>query len=261
MPSPVVSTAPLRIVLVEDSASDAELILSAVESAGFAIATAERVETAAQFESQLANPTDVILCDYNLPTFSALAALQLLQKSRREIPFIIISGSIGEETAVEAIRCGADDYLLKDRLGRLGSAIAHALAENQLRIEAERAAENLRQSEIKYRTLFEHLPEAAYLCDAATGRIFDTNPRGELLMGRERAAILGMRIGHFLPPEISHQLLSLAEGMPLELDAEIVGAGGRNFFVHLNATVILISQRRLLLVFLRESSPSRSTSA
>lgn len=258
MLSPAVSTTPLRVLLVEDNPVDAELVIAAVESAGYTIASVARVETARQFIEQLAKPVDVILCDYSLPAFNALAALQLMRESQRDIPFIIVSGSIGEETAVEAIRCGADDYLLKDRLGRLGSAIGHALSENQLRIEAERATEDLRQSEIKYRSLFEHLPQAACLCDATNGRIFDTNPRGELLMGLERSAILGMRVGHFLPQPICRDLLALAESAMIELDSEIVGAGGRKLLVHLEATVTVIAQRRLLLVFLREVRPRES---
>ncbi|HEX2854047.1 MAG TPA: response regulator [Opitutaceae bacterium] len=255
MLTPAVSLAPLRVLLVEDNPFDAELVIAAVESAGYTIASVARVETARQFIDQLAKPVDVILCDYSLPAFNALAALQLMQESRCDIPFIIVSGSIGEETAVEAIKRGAADYLLKDRLGRLGSAIAHALSENQLRIEAGRAAENLRQSEIKYRSLFEHLPQAAYLCDAKNARIFDTNPRGERLLGLERAAILGMRLGHFLPQAVCRDLLALPEATTIEVDSEIVVSEGRKIFVHLTATVTVISQRRLLLAFFRESRP------
>lgn len=253
MLSPAVSTAPLRVLLVEDSASDAELVLAAVEHAGYAIASVERVETAQAFVDQLMKGPDVILCDYSLPSFNALAALQLMQESQRGIPFIIISGSIGEETAVNAIKRGADDYLLKDRLGRLGSSIAHALQEHQLRIEAERATEELRQSEIKYRSLFEHLPVAAFLCDAVNGRIFDTNPCGERLLGLERSAIMGMRIGHFLPQPICHDLLALAESTSTEIDSEIVSADRQKLFVHIIATITVISKRRLLLLFVHEA--------
>jgi PAS domain S-box-containing protein len=261
MLSPPVSTAPLRLLLVEDSQSDAELVLAAVEAAGYTIVSAARVETAEQFIAQLSQPIDVILCDYSLPSFNALAALQLLQTSQRDLPFIIISGSIGEEIAVEAVKCGADDYLLKDRLGRLGSAIARALEEHQLRVEAERAAEDLRQSEIKYRSLFEHLPEAAYLCNATNGRIFDTNPRGELLLGLERSAILGTGIGHFLSPSVGHDLLTLPEATAIEIDSEIVRADGRRLSVQINATVTVIAQRRLLLAFFRESRPAENRNA
>jgi PAS domain S-box-containing protein len=255
MSSLAVTTAPLRILLVEDRVLDAELVLAAVEHAGYAIASANRVETEADFLQELSRGPDVILCDYSLPSFSALAALRLMQERNLDIPFIIVSGSIGEETAVEAIKTGADDYLLKDRLGRLGSAIAHALEQKQLRDAADRAAEDLRQSEIKYRSLFEHLPEAAYLCDAAHGRIIDTNPRGETLLGLERAGVLGLRLSHFMPQPIVHTLLTLA-GEPTEttlnLTSEIVGAHRRNIPASIRATLVVIARHRLMLVFVRE---------
>lgn len=252
-PAPL-STVRIRLLLVEDRPLDAELILDAVQQAGYTLTSAERVETPEGFLRELAQTPDVILCDYSMPGFSALAALKLMQEQRADIPFIIVSGSIGEETAVEAIKAGADDYLLKDRLGRLGSAIAHALAEKQLRFEANQAAENLRQSEIKYRCLFEHLPEAAYLCDAATGRIIDTNPRGESMLGLERSELLGMRLSHFLPETDFLTLRGLADAKgkkAARLTSEVTGDQRRHTPVTIEATVVVIANHQLLLAFLR----------
>jgi len=249
---------PLRLIIVEDQPLDAELVLSALERTGFK-PQATRVDSRAQFVDALAKAdVDVILCDYNLPSFSALEALDLLRESQLDVPFIVISGSIGEETAVETIKRGADDYLLKDRLGRLGSSVAQALEQNTLRVSARRAEEDLRQSEYKYRCLFEHLLDAAYLCDATSGRIIDTNRRGESILGRERASILGLRLNHFMPAHTLDLLLSVghAADATVKIDTEISGAGGHTIAVQVSATVVIIYDRRLLFTLLREISAS-----
>lgn len=257
MPAFACSTLPLRVLLVEDQPLDAELVMGAIEDAGYTLAATERVETAEGFVRELGRTPDIILCDYSLPNFSALAALELMHEHHADIPFIIVSGSIGEETAVEAIKAGADDYLLKDRLGRLGSAMAHALEQKQLRVAADRAAENLRLSEVKYRCLFEHLPDAVCLCDATTGRIIDTNPRGERLLGADRAGILGMRLSQFLPEADFLALRALpnqADGTALQIGSEIAAGPQRKSPVVIHATVVTIAKHRLLLAFLRELS-------
>lgn len=262
MPSSSASVAPLRVVLVEDQKLDAELILQELARAGYHALTT-RIETADEFARQLATDPDVILCDYALPTFSAPEALRMVQQRQLDIPFIVISGSIGEETAVDAIKNGADDYLLKDRLGRLGSAVSQAIEEKKLRATAHRAEEDLRQSEYKYRCLFEHLPDGAFLCDSATGRIIDTNRRGEQLLGLERSSVLGMRLSQFLPAGIFKSLLAVGQtesetGIELEADLNFAPHPPKPVTIH--ASVVSISRRRLLLTFLRErrdAKPSR----
>ena len=165
---------PIRVLLIEDSHEDAELIMRELHRAGFDPDVC-RVDAEADYLVALQSNPDIILADYTMPQFSGLRALELLKKQRLEIPFILVSGTIGDEQAVAAIKRGATDYLLKDRLARLGSAVSHALKENITRKESERAEEAMRESEHKYRHLFEHLSEAAFLIDSATGRILDTN--------------------------------------------------------------------------------------
>jgi PAS domain S-box-containing protein len=254
MPQKTTVSTPLRILIVEDMPHDAELICAELERAGFSQATTIRAETLEQFLQQIATPPDVILCDYALPNFGAPEALRILQERRQDIPFIIVSGSIGEETAVEAIKQGADDYLLKDRLGRLGSAILQALEEKRLRLAAQRAEEDLRQSEFKYRCLFDHLPDAAYLCDATNGRIIDTNQSGERMLGLERAVILGSRLEQYVPTPISRVLLARTEfsGAPFPaLLTEVTDRSGRTQPVQITATAVSIHKRRLMLTFFR----------
>ncbi len=126
----------LRILHVEDNPSDARLVRHELERAGFSVAVT-RVETEADYLAGLDARPHVILCDYNLPAFDAPRALELSRQRSLDIPFLIITGAIGEETAVRAIKLGANDYLLKDRLGRLGVAVRQALEQQSLR-EAKR---------------------------------------------------------------------------------------------------------------------------
>jgi DNA-binding NtrC family response regulator len=118
---------PLRVLIIEDSESDADLVRYYLRKAGFEL-TWERVESAAEMQTALARQTwDIILSDYNLPGFDAPAALALLKQSQLEIPFIVDSGTITEETALELIRAGAADFLMKDRLASLGAMVKREL--------------------------------------------------------------------------------------------------------------------------------------
>jgi PAS domain S-box-containing protein len=136
---------PLRVLLAEDSVADAELVVRELRRAGFA-PEAVRVDTEAGFLEQLHSEFDVILSDYDMPQFSGIRALELFQEKTLEIPFIIISGTIGEEIAVQVMRLGASDYLLKDRLTRLGPAIRNALEQTEERRSRLRAEQSLREN-------------------------------------------------------------------------------------------------------------------
>jgi diguanylate cyclase (GGDEF)-like protein len=128
----------LRVLHVEDNPLDAELMTRAFAEAGYDIEWT-RVETESEYQSALASLPQVVISDYSLPQFSALRALEILKQAKPEIPFILVTGTIGEEKAAEAIRLGADDYLLKDRLGRLPSAVEKAVREAEQRAAHRRA--------------------------------------------------------------------------------------------------------------------------
>jgi PAS domain S-box-containing protein len=131
---------PLRVLIIEDSEPDARLVVRTLRQADYE-PTWERVETPEAMRTALERqPWDVILSDYKMPHFSGLAALRLLQEMEIDLPFIIVSGTIGEETAVEAMRAGAHDYLLKGNLTRLAPAIAREMCEAESR-RARRQAE------------------------------------------------------------------------------------------------------------------------
>lgn len=123
---------PLRVLMLEDNPTDAELVIRELRRADFDPQW-QRVENEADFTRALATVPEVILADYSLPGWDALDALAIVQARGVDIPFLIVSGTIGEEDAVAAMRNGAADYLLKDRLGRLGTAVEHALEQKRLR--------------------------------------------------------------------------------------------------------------------------------
>jgi putative nucleotidyltransferase with HDIG domain len=135
---------PLQVIIVEDNPSDAELMILQLEKEGFLFEW-KRVETEEEYFSLLDGNCDLILSDWSLPQFSGLRALEILNIKGKDIPFIIISGSIGEEAAIQALHLGAYDYLLKDHTKRLGKAVMNALDQKRLNDEKKTTEEALRK--------------------------------------------------------------------------------------------------------------------
>ncbi len=150
----------LAVLLVEDSESDSQLIVRLLKKAGYKVVS-EQVETAEQMYAALEKCAwDVVISDYSLPQFSGKAALELLQEKQQDIPFIIVSGVIGEETAVAMLKAGAHDYLMKGNLERLVSAIERELENVKIRHQRKQADDDLRESERRYRLSVLELNEA-----------------------------------------------------------------------------------------------------
>ncbi|HVQ93358.1 MAG TPA: response regulator [Mycobacteriales bacterium] len=153
----------IDLLLVEDSDDDAVLIVRQLRQDGLQVSY-RRVETAAAATAALVERRpDVVISDYNLPTFSAEAALALLSASGLDVPFILVSGEVGEETAVALLRGGAHDFVLKDRLTRLGPAVRRELREAAGRRERQQAEAALRASEQRFRLLAEHAQDVIFV--------------------------------------------------------------------------------------------------
>src|SRR5471032_1969597 len=156
---------PINILIVEDSKDYEELLVRELRRAGFDPKW-KRVETEPDFLAELKKSPDILISDYSMPQFSGLRAAQLAEQSGLGIPFILISGTVGEEIAVEAMKHGATDFLLKDRVGRLGPAVRRALHEAGEHRELNRMEDARRISEARYRTLFDCAPDGIVIADA-----------------------------------------------------------------------------------------------
>ena len=183
MPPAELDPRTVRVLLVEDNADDAFLLERHLRRNGFA-PTITRVETASEMSSALAaeNSPDIVLADYNLPNFSGPAALQLLHSTGADIPFIMLSGAVSEEMAVESMRAGAHDYVTKQNLARLVPAVERELKEVSARRDRLVAERALVAAEARFRRLVEAMPLGLTICDA-TGRITYANVAIERLLG------------------------------------------------------------------------------
>jgi PAS domain S-box-containing protein len=202
----------LKILCLEDSAQDAEIISELLNDAGFGLSM-EWIDTAEKFKAALRDNTyDLILSDFGLPGFDAFVALRMANDICPDVPFICVSGSIGEETAIKLIMQGAVDYVLKDRLVRLPTAIQRALDEVEQRKARRRTEEALRESEDRFRLLFESSMDAVLL-SSPTGEIFSANPATCKMLGRTEEEICAVGRNGFMDstdPRLAAALEELA---------------------------------------------------
>ncbi|MDZ4875453.1 MAG: Sensor histidine kinase RcsC [Chroococcidiopsis cubana SAG 39.79] len=175
----------LRILVVEDSEDDMLLMLRELRRSGHSV-DYERVETAAQMQAALDRQSwDIVIADYTLPAFSAPDALKLLQSQQRNLPFIIVSGTIGEETAVAAMKAGAHDYITKGNLARLMPAVERELREAKERQKRHNAEQALRESEERFRQLAENIAESVFwMSDPKARQQLYVSPAYERIWGR-----------------------------------------------------------------------------
>jgi response regulator RpfG family c-di-GMP phosphodiesterase len=190
----------LQILFVEDSEDDVALVLRVLKRSGYEIQS-ERVETAKGMQTALLDKQwDIIICDYTMPSFNALQALEVLKASGRDLPFIVVSGTIGEETAVTVLKAGAQDFMVKDHLDRLGPAIQRELQEADTRYKRKQAEEKLATSEAELRTLFSSMTDAVIVLDA-DGRYVKIAPTNPINLYRPPDEMLGKTVHEILPKQ------------------------------------------------------------
>ncbi len=248
---------PLRVLIIEDSEEDAQLVLRELRRGGYEVEF-ERVETEVAMRAMLIErPWDLILSDYNLPKFNAPQALEILKASGLDIPFIIISGTIGEETAVAALKAGANDFLVKGKFARLGPAIERELGDAKTRREHRQADEKLIASETRYRRLFESAKDGILILDAESGLIVDVNPFLITLLGYTHEALLGKNIwelGFFKDNEANKaNFLELQQKEYIRYaDLPLETANGRRINVEFVSNVYRVNHHRVIQCNIRD---------
>jgi two-component system cell cycle sensor histidine kinase/response regulator CckA len=205
-------THPLRLLHLEDNSDDADLLRHTLAAEGlkFEIVHAANRQ---KFEAALdGSHFDLIITDYSIPGWNGLEALARVRHHNPEIPFIFFSGALGEERAVEALKGGATDYVLKDRLARLAPVIRRALSEVEVQRKRTQAEQALREAESRYRTVFEQSPEAIVLLDPQTTLPLDFNDAACRLLGYSRPQFARLRLeDHSAAGQLDEVQAKLAE--------------------------------------------------
>ncbi|MEP6495898.1 MAG: response regulator [bacterium] len=255
-------TPPLRVLLVEDSPTDAKLILHELKRS-YDVIESQRVETASDMRTALAAASwDLVLCDWSMPQFNALGALQVLRSSGLDIPFIIVSGTVGEDTAVEGMRNGAQDYVLKNGLARLTPAIARELRERRSRDSRRQTEESLRVSEVR----FSRLAESGIIAICVTetsGIVREANSAYLSIIGYTPEDLAAGRIdwSNMTPPEWIHTdetaLAALREtGVARPWEKELFKKDGHRVPVLLGAAML---DDRMIIAFMADLTERRRT--
>jgi PAS domain S-box-containing protein len=179
---------PLLILHLEDSPADAALTQSLMEAEGIS-AQIKRVETSGEFQTALEiERFDLILSDFSLPSFNGLSALEIARRLCPDVPFIFVSGTLGEETAVQSLKQGAVDYVLKDRLSRLGASVRRAVEEAEERLKRKRVETELRQRDELFRRITASVEDLIAVLDLEGRRVFNS-PSYAPLLGDPRSLV------------------------------------------------------------------------
>ena len=189
---------PVKVLIVEDSEDDAMLVMLALRNGGFE-PESRRIQTAVELESALAGESwDAIISDFSMPSFTGMDALRIFRSTGLDMPFILISGAIGEETAVAAMKAGASDYVMKQNLARLASALERELKEAQIRAAHRLVQHELAMSEQRMRIIIESAPDAMVIV-TSEGKIVIANAQAAAMFRWRREELLGQAVDMFLP--------------------------------------------------------------
>lgn len=253
---------PLRILHLEDDPQDAELVAAALQMGGLACEVV-RVDAQEDFEYEVRlGIHDVILSDHKLPTYDGASALAFARRSRPEVPFLLVSGAVGEEVAVGSLLAGATDYVLKDRLSRLVPALQRALREGENWRARRRAEEALQASEQRYRRLFEASKDGILLIEAGTGRIVDANPSVIELLGHPAQHLLGRTLVEIGACGGDEATASVLRDLPLREyarypEVRLVTRNHQTVDVELVASAYSVDAQRIIQLNVRDVSERR----
>jgi two-component system cell cycle sensor histidine kinase/response regulator CckA len=252
---------PIRILHHEDDLRDRELVAETLLGASLACEFVY-AQTQGEFEEAVNHATlDLILSDFTLPSYGGMAALAAAQQSCPEIPFLFVSGTIGDERAVASLKCGATDYVLKDRLEQLAPAVRRALREAELRRSRQEAEEKLRQSENRYRILFNSGHDAVFVhesagADGLPGRFIEVNDIACERLGYGREELLQMRPSDIDAPETSPNIPVLMTKLAAQKSAVWEGVhltkSGERIAVEICSRVFELSGRKVHLSSVRD---------
>jgi PAS domain S-box-containing protein len=199
---------PLRVLIVEDSEDDAELLVYELERGGYELIY-ERVDTPEAMNAALDKQLwDIVIADYTLPSFSAPAALTLLKERAIDLPFIIVSGTIGEDIAVAAMKLGAHDYLMKGKLARLAPAVERELREANERRKRRVAEQTVHQNEERFRLLIENALDIITVL-GTDGIIHYESPSVEKVLGYKPEDLISKNILAYIHPEDVEDFLNI----------------------------------------------------
>jgi diguanylate cyclase (GGDEF)-like protein/PAS domain S-box-containing protein len=189
----------LRLLYVEDAVADFELCVRELERGNLDV-RAERVTTRQEYEALLdSNTYDIILADYRLPGWNGMEAFEILRRRGVKTPLILVTGALGDEKAVECIRKGVTDYILKDRLSALPGAVCRALEEKKIRDERNRAETALRESERRFRILADTIASALFIYQGTQCRY--ANQAAEMLTGYSQQELLALGSWDLVHPD------------------------------------------------------------
>ena len=189
---------PIKVLVVEDAIEDVEILIRDMKKGGLDIVP-RHVDNRVAFEKALEEfEPDLILADYSMPGFGGTIALEIVQQRKADTPFIFVSGTIGEERAIEALKQGATDYVLKNNRARLVPSILRALNERQERRARRQAELEREESDRRLRLFMRHMPGVVFLEDL-DGRFAFINEEGERILGRPAAEIVQQKIESFFP--------------------------------------------------------------
>lgn len=245
----------LRLLILKDNRDDAELVVKQLEKNGFGVEYSV-VDTENTFREALNNNPDLILADYSLSGFNCFDALLIQQKVLPDVPLILLSGTIGEEKAVECIKLGAVDYVLEDNPVRLGPATRRALNEAELRRKRKSTEKRLRESEEKYRLTVENSSDG--ICIVQDDRIVFLNPRVSELLGYPRSSGIGKPFIDYFHRNDRQRIIAeykkFAECLDdrQKIETVLISSDGREISVELSISVTTHQSRRAGLVFIHD---------